>query len=123
MVFNTSSKSDGLTSDSIESRSGSYIGKTMQIKGEIVSDEYLTVEGKVQGNIEISKTLTIGKNGYIDGVIKAEEVRIDGKAEGTITANTKLQISSTGDFYGSIKSKKLVIEEGAIFRGKVNNDQ
>ena len=102
---------------------GSYLGKSMRIKGKITSDEYLTVEGQVEGNINISKTLTIGKNGYVNGKIDAEVVKIDGKAEGNIIAASKLEITSHGTFQGTIKSDKLVIEEGAIFKGKVNAEE
>jgi cytoskeletal protein CcmA (bactofilin family) len=98
----------------------SYLGKSMKIKGKISSDEYLTVEGQVEGNIDISKTLTIGKNGYVNGTINADIIQLDGKAEGNITAASKLEIASSGTFQGTIKSDKLVIEEGATFKGKVN---
>ncbi len=101
---------------------GSYLGKSLQITGEITSDEQLTIEGKIKGNINISKTLTIGKNGYVDGKITAEVVKIDGKAEGDITATEKLEISSNGVFSGNLKSEKLVIAEGAVFQGKANMD-
>lgn len=111
------------TSTGPGSPSMSYLGKTLEIKGEITSDEYLTVEGKIQGNINVSKTLTIGKDGFVDGEIKADEVKIHGRVEGKITANARLEISSNGNFSGSIKSEKLVIEEGAIFKGKVNADE
>jgi cytoskeletal protein CcmA (bactofilin family) len=98
----------------------SYLGNSMKIKGKISSDEYLTVEGQVEGNIDISKTLTIGKNGYVNGTINADIVQLDGKAQGNITAASKLEIASSGTFQGTIKSDKLVIKEGATFKGKVN---
>lgn len=108
--------------DSYE-KQGSYLGKTMKIKGKITSDEYLTVEGEIEGNVDISKTLTIGKDGYVNGMINADVVKIDGKAEGNITASRKLEISSAGTFQGTLKSDKLVIEEGAVFKGKVNTEE
>jgi cytoskeletal protein CcmA (bactofilin family) len=122
MAFNSYKKDEypgpgGLSSSR---PSMSYLGNSMKIKGKISSDEYLTVDGQVEGNINISKTLTIGKNGYVNGTINADMVRLDGKAEGNITAANKLEIASSGTFHGTIKSDKLVIEEGATFRGKVN---
>ena len=122
MAFNSYKKDEypGLGGFSSSRSSMSYLGKSMKIKGKISSDEYLTVEGQVEGNIEISKTLTIGKNGYVNGTINADIVKLDGKAEGNITAATKLEIASTGTFQGTIKSDKLVIEDGATFKGKVN---
>jgi len=122
MAFNSYKKDEypGLGGFSSSRSSMSYLGKSMKIKGKISSDEYLTVEGQVEGNIEISKTLTIGKNGYVNGTINADIVKLDGKAEGNITAATKLEIASTGTFQGTIRSDKLVIEDGATFKGKVN---
>jgi cytoskeletal protein CcmA (bactofilin family) len=122
MAFNSYKKDEypGLGGFSSSHSSMSYLGKSMKIKGKISSDEYLTVEGQVEGNIEISKTLTIGKNGYVNGTINADIVKLEGKAEGNITAATKLEIASTGTFQGTIKSDKLVIEDGATFKGKVN---
>ncbi len=128
MAFNVSKKHPNSESESdrygsAEPASKSYLGKTLEIKGEITSDEILTVEGKIIGNINISKTLNIGKNGFVDGEIKAEIVKIEGRAEGDIQASTKLHISSKGVFSGTIKSDKLVIEEGAVFQGKANMEE
>jgi cytoskeletal protein CcmA (bactofilin family) len=123
MAFNTYQKNTQTDDDSYTSQgtpSRSFLGKTLEIKGKISSEEYLTVEGKVEGNINISKTLIIGKDGYVEGEIKADEVKIHGKAEGNIDAANRLEISSHGNFTGTLKSNQLVIEEGAVFKGKVN---
>lgn len=106
-----------------DASSGSYLGKTLKIKGEITSDEILTVEGTVEGNLNISRTLTIGKDGHVEGEIKAQQVKIHGTAEGNVEATEKLEISSNGNFSGTVRSDTLVIEEGAVFRGKVNVEE
>ena len=108
---------------SADSSAHSYLGKTIKIDGEITCDEFLTVEGDVKGNIKVSKTLTIGESGHVKGEIEAKDVKIIGKAEGNIEASGRLEISSKGNFQGSIKSDKLVIEEGAVFKGKANMDR
>jgi len=130
MAFNSYKKDAGVDPGPYASASAaggsssiSYLGKSLEVEGEITSDEYLTVEGKVKGNINVSKTLTVGKDGYIQGEIKADEVIINGRVEGKITAHRRLEISASGNFSGTIKSEKLVIEEGAIFKGKVNVDE
>ena len=127
MALNTSKKDsrgdyDEYTSSTSEPSSHSYLGKTLKIKGQITTDEFLTVEGEVKGNIKTSKTLTIGKSGYVDGKITAEKVKVNGRAKGSITASDKLEISSSGNFEGNLKSDRLVIEEGAIFQGNANMD-
>ena len=124
MAFNSGKKSweENTVQSSVEPASRSYLGKTIKIDGEITCEEILTIEGEVRGNIKVGNTLTIGKDGYVQGEIDAKEVKIIGKAEGNIVASDKLEITSQGYFSGSIKSDKLVIEEGAIFKGKANLD-
>lgn len=94
-----------------------FMGKSIKIKGKIVSNEEIVMEGRVEGNIKVTDKITIGKNGIVDGDIQARTVRILGKAKGSINASTKLEICSHGNFQGDIESGKLVIEEGAIFNG------
>ncbi len=98
----------------------SFIGKTMDIKADIVSDEDVTIEGKVTGNIDVSKTLTIGENGVVKADIKAAIVRIIGQAKGTIIASEKVEILSRGRYSGNIDSQKLVVSEGAMLNGNIN---
>lgn len=98
----------------------SFFGQTMKIDGEITSDEDLTVEGQVTGKLEISKTLTIGNNGHVDGEISAAVIRISGKAEGQLVATEKLEIESNGNYSGNIQAERIVIAEGAKMKGTVN---
>jgi cytoskeletal protein CcmA (bactofilin family) len=101
----------------------SYIGESMKIKADITSDENVTVEGKITGNIDISKTLTIGKKGSVKADIKAAVVRIIGEAKGNIVASEKVEILAQGRYTGNIQSQKLVVEEGAILNGNINQDK
>ncbi len=100
----------------------SYIGKTMNINADLTSDEDVIIEGRVHGNIVVSKTLTIGKNGYVTADMKAAVVRIIGVAKGNIIASDKVEILSEGRYNGNIESKKLVVAEGAILNGIINKD-
>lgn len=103
-----------------DSSSGSFFGKTMRIEGEITSDEDITIEGKVDGQLEVSKTLTIGRDGYVNGEISANVVRISGEAKGHIKASEKLEISSEGKYNGDIQSDKIIVAEGALIKGTIN---
>jgi cytoskeletal protein CcmA (bactofilin family) len=102
---------------------GSFIGKTMDIKADITSDEDVTIEGRVNGNIKVSKTLTIGRNGNVTADIDAAVVRIIGVAKGNITASDKVEILSRGRYTGNIKSMKLVVADGAVLNGFVNEQE
>ena len=117
MAFGTEKKPD---SRDYESTSQSFFGKTMRIEGEIISDEDLTIEGKVKGQLQVSKTLTIGKEGYVDGKISAKVVHISGEAEGQLTASEKLVISPEGKYTGNINSDIIKVAEGAQIKGTIN---
>jgi cytoskeletal protein CcmA (bactofilin family) len=95
------------------------IGKTLKIEGEVKSDEDVIIEGKVSGKVEVGKTLTIGKHGYVNAEISARIVRILGKVEGNVKAIYKVEIVPEGKLYGNIKAPKIVIAEGALFKGSV----
>jgi cytoskeletal protein CcmA (bactofilin family) len=105
------------------SGAGSFIGRTMNIKADITSDEDVTVEGRVKGNIIVSKTLTIGKSGNVSADMEAAVVRIIGIAKGNIIASDKVEILSQGRYTGNIQSQKLVVAEGAVLNGHINQEQ
>lgn len=102
------------------SSSRSFFGKTMRIEGAITSDEDLTIEGTVTGELQVTKTLTIGNNGHINGKIEAAVVRISGGAEGHLNASERLEIASSGKYEGHIKADKIMVAEGAQLKGTIN---
>lgn len=133
MVFGSSKKNDKQVKDSTsfqyertstveETKPASFIGKTMKIEGELFSEEDLIIEGQVNGIIEASKTLTIGRNGIVTADIHAGTVKISGKVKGNITATEKVAILAEGNFNGNIKSQKLAVAEGAILIGDINKE-
>jgi cytoskeletal protein CcmA (bactofilin family) len=131
MVFGPSKKDDKKGRDFTafqyeevvpEKSSGSFIGKTMKIKGKLVANEDLTVEGEVKGTIKVSKTLTIGRSGNVNADIEADVVEIIGIAKGNIVASEKVAIMSDGRYNGNLWSDKLVVKEGAILIGEVNQE-
>ena len=95
----------------------------MRIEGEITSDEDLTIEGKVKGQLQVSKTLTIGKEGYVDGKISATVIHISGEAEGHLSASEKLVISSEGKYTGNINCDTIKVAEGAQIKGTINIEE
>ncbi|MGD2086144.1 MAG: polymer-forming cytoskeletal protein [Candidatus Aminicenantes bacterium] len=114
------------TSSTSTSESGalsSFIGETMVIEADITSDEDIIIEGKVKGNISVSKTLTIGKSGKVKADIKAAVVRIIGEAKGNIIASHKVELLAQGRYSGNIQSQRLVVEEGALLNGNINQEK
>jgi cytoskeletal protein CcmA (bactofilin family) len=97
------------------------IGKSVVIKGELSGSEDLTIEGQVDGKIELRQNaLTIGPNGKIKAQIFAKAVIVQGEVTGNITASEKVDIRDNGSVDGDIASPKVAIAEGAHFRGSID---
>jgi cytoskeletal protein CcmA (bactofilin family) len=97
------------------------IGKSVVIKGELNGSEDLTVEGHVEGKIELKDhVLTIGPNGRIKAQVFAKSVIVLGEVNGNVTATEKVDIRDGGSVDGDIVSPRVAIAEGAHFRGAVD---
>jgi len=97
------------------------IGKSVVIKGELSGSEDLTIEGHVEGKIELKdNVLTIGPNGRIKAAVFAKAVIVLGEVNGNIAASEKVDIRDGGSVDGDIVSPKVAIAEGAHFRGSVD---
>ena len=98
-----------------------HIGKSVVIKGELNGSEDLTIEGHVEGKIELKDhVLTIGGNGRIRAQIFAKAVIVLGEVVGNVTATEKVDIRDNGSVDGDIVSPRVAIAEGAHFRGSVD---
>jgi cytoskeletal protein CcmA (bactofilin family) len=91
------------------------------IKGELSGSEDLTIEGHVEGKIELrDNVLTIGPNGKIRAEVFAKAVIVLGEVAGNVTASEKVDIRDNGSVDGDIISPRVAIAEGAHFRGSVD---
>jgi cytoskeletal protein CcmA (bactofilin family) len=97
------------------------IGKSVVIKGELNGSEDLTIEGHVEGTIQLrDHVLTIGPNGKIKAQVFAKSVIVLGEVTGNVTASDKVDIRDNGSVDGDIVSPRVAIAEGAHFRGSVD---
>jgi cytoskeletal protein CcmA (bactofilin family) len=97
------------------------IGKSVVIKGELNGSEDLTIEGHVEGTIQLrDHVLTIGPNGKIKAQVFAKSVIVLGEVTGNVTASEKVDIRDNGSVDGDIVSPRVAIAEGAHFRGSVD---
>ncbi len=93
------------------------IGAKTKIKGEITGDENVTIEGHVEGSIRISRDLRVGAGGTVKATVSAQSVVVSGELVGDCQATHRVQIEATGRMTGNIRAPRVVIVEGATFRG------
>ncbi|HMD37081.1 MAG TPA: polymer-forming cytoskeletal protein [Vicinamibacterales bacterium] len=97
------------------------IGKSVVIKGELMGSEDLTIEGHVEGTIQLrDHVLTIGPNGRIKAQVFAKSVIVLGEVHGNVSASDKVDIRENGSVDGDLIAPRVAIAEGAHFRGSVD---
>jgi cytoskeletal protein CcmA (bactofilin family) len=97
------------------------IGKSIVIKGELSGAEDLTIEGQVEGKVELrDNVLTIGPNGRLKAQIFAKSIVVLGQVTGNLAATERVTIREHGSVEGDIVAPTVAIAEGAYFRGTVD---
>jgi cytoskeletal protein CcmA (bactofilin family) len=103
-----------------ERRVVAWLGKSVIFKGDLISSEDMTIDGRVEGTIEVrDHNLVIGPDADIRADIVAKVVTIHGSVTGTVTANEKVDIRDTGRVEGDILSPRLAMADGAVLSGRV----
>ena len=102
-------------------RGAAVLGKSVMVKGQIFSREDLTIDGEVEGTVELQEhRLTVGPNGRVQAGIKAREIIVLGAVHGNVEAADKIEIRKDAKLVGDIKTARIVIEDGAYFKGSID---
>jgi len=95
------------------------IGKGIEIKGELRGEEDLIIEGRVEGTITLKKHLIVETTGVVVADVQTENITIKGQMNGNMAATDKVEFAANARVDGDVKSPRVVIEDGARFRGNV----
>jgi len=99
------------------------IGTTIQVSGDIIGGENLLIEGRVEGTIRLEKhDLTIGPTGAAHANLTAKLVRIEGEVVGDVVGIERVVIASSGRVRGNITAPRVLVEDGAKFKGMIDMD-
>ncbi len=98
----------------------SFIGRSMKLKGNISAEEEILIEGIVEGSIKMKHNVIIGKSGKVKADITAKEIIIKGEVNGNVHGHNKVEIVPGGVLNGDIISEKVVLAEGAKFKGNID---
>jgi cytoskeletal protein CcmA (bactofilin family) len=98
-----------------------HIGKSVVIRGELTGNEDLYLDGEVEGNINLrDHKLVIGPNGKIKATITAREVVVHGRVEGNVVASERVELKRSSTLSGDVATHRIVIEDGAVFKGSID---
>jgi cytoskeletal protein CcmA (bactofilin family) len=103
-----------------EPRKTVWVGGSVLFKGDLISLEDMTIDGRVEGTIEVrDHRLTIGPDAHINADIVAKTVTVLGSVSGTITTSEAVHIRESGSVEGNITCPRLAMADGAVLRGRV----
>lgn len=90
-----------------------------KITGQITGTAELVVEGEVDGEIHLDSRVVVGSGGFVHGQIQARAVQVGGKVTGNIRGTERVEVLASGSLEGDVMAPRVVIAEGAFFKGKV----
>lgn len=103
-----------------ERRVAAWVGKALRVEGRIVSNEDLTIDGSVEGSIELgNNSLLIGPGAKVKADLTAKTVTISGAVIGKVRATEKVELRESASVEGDINAPRFVMVEGATVRGRI----
>jgi cytoskeletal protein CcmA (bactofilin family) len=98
-----------------------HIGKSVIIKGELSGSEDLYLDGEVEGSIDLADhSLTIGPHGRVRANVHARDVVVHGKVDGNVQGTDRVELKRSAVLVGDISTTRIVIEDGAYFKGAID---
>jgi cytoskeletal protein CcmA (bactofilin family) len=110
------------TTNSEEGSEETIVGPAIAIRGRIDGEEDLRVEGRIEGSIALTETLYVEPSGVVIAEVEARDVVVSGIIIGDVTAVNCVTLNKGAKLIGNIRSPRLIIADGASFRGDVAMD-
>jgi cytoskeletal protein CcmA (bactofilin family) len=109
-----------ISSQITERRVAAWVGKALRVEGRIVSAEDLTIDGAVEGSIELGNhSLTIGAGAAVTADLSAKIITISGTVTGSVRATEMVDLRATGSVDGDISAPRFAMADGATARGRI----
>ncbi len=107
------------SSSSSQRRRLTHVAPGTRLKGEVTGSTELLIDGEVEGEVRLDAAVTVGAEGSVVGPVTAPTVRIAGRVVGNVTASDRVEVAPTGSLEGDVAAPRIVISEGAFFKGSV----
>jgi cytoskeletal protein CcmA (bactofilin family) len=100
------------------------LGASLHIKGEITGNEDLQIDGSVEGLVQLDdRKLTVGASARVTADLMAREVIVYGNVKGNLRARDRIEIKKDGSVVGDLTTARIMIEDGAYFKGSIEIDK
>ena len=94
------------------------ISQHCTIEGNLVTQNSVKMDGRIQGNLRAEGQAIIGENGVVVGDVEATDLLVFGRLEGNILAKT-VQLKPSARILGNIDTEMLLVDPGALYQGSV----
>ena len=100
------------------------LGPTIVVSGELTSGEDITVQGRVNGHVQVKDAaLTIGEQAQLHADVRGTRVLIHGHVKGSIVASERIELTPSAAVEGSLSANWVILSDGAHFNGRIDMDQ
>src|SRR5262249_39581949 len=106
--------------DTLPAFEGTFLGPKISIEGTVTGSDPMLIEGHVKGAINLSGDLRIGTQARVEAKVHARNVTVEGRLNGDVTADDRVELVASSTVDGNIKAPKIIVAEGARFRGNVD---
>lgn len=102
------------------SENSTVIGKSVTVRGELIGQEDLYMDGVIEGTIALTEArLTIGPNARVHADLQARDILIYGHVDGKVRATGRIELRDSAVVRGDLFAERLSIEENATVKGRV----
>ena len=98
------------------------IGPRTRIDGLVTGSDVLVVEGEIKGTVTMDAPIRIQREGRLEAEVQGPEVAIAGTVQGHVIGTRKVEILSGAKMIGDVRTPRILISDGAVFRGRVDMD-
>lgn len=96
-----------------------YVAPGTLVRGELSGTTDVLIDGRVEGEVRLDATVVVGREGEVMGPVRGRTVRVGGRVRGRVEAADRVELLSSGSLEGDIAAPRIVIAEGAFFKGQV----
>jgi cytoskeletal protein CcmA (bactofilin family) len=108
-----------------QKRIDSLVGAGTTVRGDIVFEGGLRIDGEVTGNVTAADgkpgTLVVSEKARIDGRIEVSHVVINGTVNGPVVARDYLELQPKARIAGDVSYRTLEMHVGAVIDGRLQH--
>ena len=93
----------------------SKIDENTVLKGSINAQSDIRIDGKLEGDVQTTGKVVIGKEALVNGKVLCANADIEGTFKGNLTVSGTLTLKTGSNIEGEVHIQKLTVDSGAIF--------